>query len=413
MQVPVTFKRPSRVDCSMARGVALLCLSAGAAMLPTFASAQDVIRFGASLSLTGAMSTEGRLVRDGYDLYVKLANEHGGINVNGKKYKIEIKYYDDESNPQRATALTERLIVEDKVNFLLGPYSSGITFAASSVAERYKVPMIAAHAASTTIYERGYKYIFCTLTSVDQYTMNMIKMASEHGAKTVALIGENALFPKLGIEGAAEQAKAAGLNVVYKEYYPSKTKDLSSMLSAAWSKKPDVLISGGYTGDMMLLARQANELGVRPKMMGFLLGPTLPGFVKSLGKQAEYVLEPIQWSSNMDYKDQLFGLTAADYSKRFEKEFGYKPDYHPPQSSAAIEVYQRAIEKAGSLDPQKVRDAIAATDIMTFYGPIRFNEKGQNVAKGMAVIQIQNGHPVVVYPSKDKQADLIYPIPPQ
>lgn len=411
MQLAVTFRRPSRVDSCLAGGLALLGVSLGAILLPTSANAQDVIRFGASLSLTGAMSTEGRLVRDGYNLYVKLANERGGINVNGKKYKIEIKYYDDESNPQRAAALAERLIVEDKVNFLLGPYSSGITFAASSVAERHRIPMIAAHAASTTIYERGYKYIFAVLTSVDQYTINMIKMAAEKGAKSVALISENALFPKLGIDGAASQAKAAGLKVVYKEYYPSKTKDLSSMLSAAWAHKPDVLISGGYTGDMILLARQAHELGVRPKMMGFLLGPTLPGFVKSLGPQAEYLLEPIQWSANMAYKDELLGLTAEEYSKRFEKEFGYKPDYHPPQSSAAIEVYQRAIEKAGSLDPQKVRDAIAATDIMTFYGPIRFNEKGQNVAKGMAVIQIQDGHPVVVYPQKDKQADLIYPIP--
>jgi branched-chain amino acid transport system substrate-binding protein len=403
-------RRPSRVDSCRRAG--LFALSLGA-LLPMPAGAQDVVRFGASLSLTGSMSTEGRLVRDGYDLYVKLANERGGINIAGKKHKIEITYYDDESNVQRAAALVERLIVQDKVNFVLGPYSSGITFAASSVAERHRTPMIAAHAASTTIYERGYKYIFAVLTSVDQYTINMVKMAAERGAKTVALINENALFPKLGIDGAAAQATAAGLKVVYKEYYPSKTTDLSAMLSAAWAEKPDVLIAGGYTADMILLARQARELGVRPKMMGFLLGPTLPGFITSLGRDAEYLLEPIQWSANMGWRDGLFGMTAAEYEVRFEKEFGYKPDYHPPQSSAAIEIYHRAIEQAGALDPQKVRDAIAATDIMTFYGPIRFNEKGQNIAKGMAVVQIQNGRPVVVYPKENQQADLIYPIPPR
>jgi len=408
MQIPV--RRPSRVDSTGVARCAAFALAVRA-MLPVQASAQDVVRVGASLSLTGGTSAEGKRVKDGYDFYAKLANERGGIHVGGKKYKVEIKYYDDESNAQRATALVERLIVEDKVNFVAGPYGSGSTFPASSVAEKYKIPMVIAHGASTTIYDRGYKYIFAVLNSVDQYTINMIKMAADRGAKSVALISENALFPKLGIDGAAVQAKDAGLQVVYKEYYPSKTTDLSAMLSAAWAPKPDVLIVGGYTADMMLLARQASELGVRPKMFGFLLGPTLPGFVESLGAAAESTLEPVQWAAHMPWKDQLFGMTSLEYAERFKKEFGYEPDYHPPQSTAALEVYHLAIEKAGSLDPQKVRDAIAATDIKTAYGPIRFNEKGQNIAKGMGVIQIQNGRPKVVYPTEFKEADLVYPMP--
>jgi branched-chain amino acid transport system substrate-binding protein len=236
-------------------------------------------------------------------------------------------------------------------------------------------------------------------------------MAADRGAKRIALISENALFPKLGIDGAAVQAKDAGLQVVYKEYYPSKTTDLSPLLSAAKAQNPDVLIAGGYTADMMLLARQVTELGVKPKMLGFLLGPTLPGFVSSLGPSAEYTLEPVQWAAHMPWKDELFGLTSSEYAARFKKDFGYEPDYHPPQSTAALEVYHRAIQKAGSLDPEKVRDAIATTDMMTAYGTIRFNEKGQNIAKRMAVIQIQNGKPSVVYPNEYKESDLVYPIP--
>jgi branched-chain amino acid transport system substrate-binding protein len=227
----------------------------------------------------------------------------------------------------------------------------------------------------------------------------------------VALISENALFPKLGIDGAATQAKDAGLEVVYKEYYPSKTTDLSPLLSAAKARNPDVLIAGGYTADMMLLARQVTELGLKPKMFGFLLGPTLPGFVSSLGPSAEYTLEPVQWAAHMPWKDELFGMTSSEYAARFKKDFGYEPDYHPPQSTAALEVYHRAIQKAGSLDPEKVRDAIAKTDLMTAYGAIRFNEKGQNIAKRMAVIQIQIGKPSVVYPKEYKESDLVYPIP--
>jgi branched-chain amino acid transport system substrate-binding protein len=396
--------------------VFVIALATGLAVVSfaSLASAQEkVIRFGASLSLTGKMSNEGRLVRDGYDFYAKLANQRGGIKVGDVPHRVEMVYYDDESNAQRAATLVERLIVEDKVDFVVGPYSSGVTLPASAVTERHRIPMVAAHAASTPIYERGFKYVFAVLNSVDQYTSNIIKMAAERNAKSIALINENALFPQVGIDGAATQAEAAGLQVVYKESYPSGITDLSSMLATAWAKKPDLIIAGGYTADMILLARQAAELGVRPKMMGFLLGPTLPTFVESLGRDAEFLLEPIQWASNMPWKDDLFGITASEFAQQFQKEFGYKPDYHPPQSSAAMIVYHQAIEKVGSLDPQKVRDAIAATDIMTFYGPIRFNDKGQNIAKTMGVVQIQNGKPVVVYPPEHKQAELIYPMPPR
>lgn len=375
--------------------------------------ADDRIRFGASLSLTGRMATEGRRVRDGYDFYVKHINALGGIPIKGKKYKVEIVYYDDESDPKTATRLVEKLIVEDKVQFLLGPYSSSCTFPASSIAEKYKIPMVAAHGAATNIYERGYKYIFATLNTVDQYTGNILKMAAELTPRpqTVALINENAPFPQLGMDGAERQAKELGITVVYKQKYPTGTKDLSSMLAAVRDKKPDLLLAGGYTGDMILLVKQATEMGLKPKMFGLLLGPTLPGFVESLKQEAEYLLEPIQWSANMPWKDDVFGYTAADFSRLFEKEFGYKPDYHPPQSAAALLVYHHALQKVGELDPQKVRDAIAQTNIMTFYGPIRFNEKGVNIVKGMAVVQIQNGKPMVVYPKGAAEGKLVYPIP--
>ena len=375
--------------------------------------AQDTLTFGASLSLTGSMSTEGRLVKEGYDFYVRHINERGGIRVGGKTYKVAIKYYDDQSDANTSVKLYERLINEDGIKLLLGPYSSGITFAASAVSERYRLPMVAAHAAATATFARGFKFIFATLTPVDQYTSNFIKMAAEAQPRgqRVALISENSLFPQSSIDAAEKQAKAAGLDVVYKELYPTGTKDFSPMLAAIRSRNADVLIGAGYTGDMQVIARQSAELGLELKMIGFTLGPTLPGFVESLGSRAEYLLEPIQWSPTMAWKDEIFGWTAGQFAEIFAKEAGHVPDYHPPQSIAALEVYQRALEKAGTLDPQKVRDAIAATNIMTMYGPVRFNEQGQNVAKSMAVVQIQGGKPVVVYPPENAKGKFIYPIP--
>jgi branched-chain amino acid transport system substrate-binding protein len=381
--------------------------------IPLQAMAQDVIRFGASLSLTGKMSTEGRRVKDGYDYYVKHINEKGGMPIKGKNYKVEIVYYDDESDPNTATRLTEKLIVEDKVDFLLGPYSSTCTMPSSTVAEKYKMPMVAAHAASTPIFERGYKYLFATLSSLDQYFGNILKMAAELNPRpqTVALINENALAPQVSVDAAEAEAQRLGFKVVYKQKYPSGTKDFSSMLAEIKDKRPDILLSGSYTSDSLVIVKQAKEMGLKPKMFGILLGPTLPGFVESLKQDADNLLEPIQWSANMTWKDDFFGYGAADYARIFEKDFGYFPDYHPPQSTAALLVYQHALQKVGEFDRQKVRDAIAATDIMTFYGPVRFNEKGQNIAKGMAVVQIQGGKPVVVYPKAVSEKPLIYPIP--
>ena len=388
-------------------------LLAGSLVFAAAAKAQDVITFGAALSLTGGTATEGRLVKEGYDFYVKHINAMGGIKVGDKTYKVAIKYYDDASTAATSVQLYEKLINEDGVKLLLGPYSSGVTFAASAVAEKYQLPMVAAHAASPAIYDRGFKYIFATLTPLDQYTGNMIKMAAAANprAQRVALISENALFPKSSGEAAAQQAKAAGLEVVYNEIYPTGTKDFSAMLAAMKTKSPDLLLAAGYTGDMTVVARQIAEVGVNVKMFGVSLGPTLPGFIEALGPRAEGILEPIQWAPNMLFKDEIFGWTAPQFAEMFQKEVGHLPDYHPPQSVAALEVYQRALEKAGSLDPKKVRDAIAQTNIMTMYGPIRFNEKGQNIAKGMSVVQVQNGKAIVVYPVEGAQAKFIYPIP--
>ena len=399
----------SRRWFAMAAAVTAL---AGLSVTPTIAQ-QDVITFGAALSLTGKTSTEGRLVKEGYDLYVHHINERGGFKVGNKNYRVAIKYYDDQSDANTSAKLYERLITEDGIKLLLGPYSSGITFAASPVAEKYQVPMVAAHAAATGVYSRGFKYLFATLTPVDQYTGNMIKMAAEAKprAQRVALIHENALFPQAGIDAAERQAKAAGLDVVYKEAYATGTKDFAAMIEAVKARNPDVLIASGYTGDMIVLARQTAEQKLPLKMFGMTLGPTLPGFVESLGASAENLLEPVQWTSDLPWKDEIFGWTAADYAALCQKTYNHVCDYHPPQSTAALQVYQRAIEKAGSLDPQKVRDALAQTNMMTAYGPIRFNDLGQNIAKGMSVVQIQQGKPVVVYPIEGAKAKFVYPMP--
>jgi branched-chain amino acid transport system substrate-binding protein len=383
-----------------------LALLAFAQPAPASAQGTDAIRFGASLPLTGALSTYGKRVKDGYDFYVKHVNDLGGIDIGGKKYKVSITYYDDESKTDTALKLYEKLITEDGIKYLLGPYGSGASLPVTALAERNRLPIVIAHGASTPIYTRGFKYVFGTLNVIDQYTDQIVRMASENKLKRLALINENAIFSQLGIDAAAEQAKKYGMEVVYKESFPNPTSDFSSQLIKIKEANPDLIIAGGYNAGMILLAKQIKEVGVKTKLVGFLLGPTDPNFIPSLKAAAENALEPVQWTPNAPWKDSIFGYSAMEFAKQFEKEAGYWPDYHPPQSVAALEVYHHAFQKAGSIDPGKVRDAIEKTDIMTLYGPVKFNKLGENIGKSMSVVQVQDGKTVVVYPLNEAEAKL-------
>ena len=375
------------------------------------ADGDAVIHFGASLSLTGALANEGRLVRDGYEFIFDELNERGGIEVGGKKYALELTYYDDESSPDTAARLVERLIVQDEVDFLLGPYSSGTTMTASAVAEQNGVPMVVAHAASTPIYERGFKNLFGVIPPIHKFMSNPLRMLGEieNGPKTVAILYENVLPWQLASESGAAEAQSLGMEVVYRESYPSGTTDLSSALAAIRDLDPDVLIGAGYTGDMILITRQAAELGLDTDLTVYMLGPTLPGVRDDLGDLAEGLVEPVEWRATLPFVDDYLGWSAQDYADRFEEAYDYFPDHHPPQSSAAVMAYVHALEEAGSLDRDAVREALATTDIMTFYGPVKFNEIGQNDAKELSVVQIQNGEPVVIYPADLAEGELVYP----
>jgi branched-chain amino acid transport system substrate-binding protein len=142
--------------------------------------------------------------------------------------------------------------------------------------------------------------------------------------------------------------------------------------------------------------------------MGFTVGPTTPDFVKALGSAAEAVFASSQWSRDVKYRGPVFG-TAREYAQLFEKKYGFVPDYHGAESSAAGVVLQLALEKAGSVEPQKVRDALASLDATTFYGPVKFSATGLNDAKPMVTVQVQHGKVMTVWPADVATARAIYP----
>jgi branched-chain amino acid transport system substrate-binding protein len=400
----------------------LVASCAGVLMLALASSAPakvegDKIILGAAVSLTGKYSTNGKNTRDGYELAVKRINEMGGIKVGGKSYKLEIVYYDDESTPARGAQLAERLISQDGVQFLLGPYSSGLTKAIAPVTEKYRIPHVEGNGAARELFTQGYRYLFAVLSTSDYYLRDAVNLAAEiakrEGRKPsdlkLAMAFENDPFSLDVREGVVEDAKRHGMKIVIDDKLPPELNDMSATLTKVKAVKPDLLVVSGHAKGATLAVRQVAEMKVDVPLIA-TTHCDAARIAETLGKAAEGVLCASQWDSSLSYKDRWFG-TASDYAERFEKEYKYAPPYQAAESSAAVLVYVDAFERAQSFDRQKVRDALAETDLMTFYGPVDFDATGKNTAKPMVLYQIQDGQYKVVSPEKWAESKIEYPRP--
>ncbi len=393
----------------MAAATALLALAPSSAP-----AADDTIVFGAAVAATGRDAREGVLTREGYDFWKDYVNAHGGIKVGGKTYKVEIRYADDETNAQTSAKLVEKFIDQDKVNFILGPYGSATAFATAAVVERKKIPMVEGNGSSEKIFSQGFRYTFAVLSPAKRYLEGVIELAlkQKDKPKTVAVVAANDLFSLEVASGAAAYATAHGLQIVYNNKYPADTTDVSGIVSGIKAANPDIILNGGHLQDALLLQKGFKEQNVLAKAYAYSVGPDTPDFRKALGHDANYVFGGTQWSPTAKYKGAPGFITnSQEYAKAFEAKYGHVPDYHNAESSAACLAFQYAIQNAGTLDPEKVRDALANLDVITFYGLLKFDPRGINVYKPMAVNQIQNGNLVTVWPLGSANAPVAYPAP--
>ena len=376
------------------------------------ADAEKIIYLGAAVSETGRFSREGKDTRQGYLVWLDwVNNEYGGIKVGDERYKVEIVMYDDEGDPDTAARLVEKLINEDRVDFLLGPYSSFLTQSASAIAEKYGKIMIEGNGSAETLFERGFQNLFAVLTPAVDYTRTALQLLADQGAKTVVIAYEDTAFPTSVADGAQRWAAEYGLEVLGVETYPVNVADVSGIMSKFKELEPDIFVGGGHFNDAILFIRAAKELDFNPKAMVITVGPSNPKLIEEVGADAEYVIGPTQWEASMSYADDYFG-TAAEYAARYEKMWGEPPTYQAAESTATALALHIAIEQAASLDTDAVRAALRSLDVVTFYGPINFDEKGRNAGKPMGAIQIQDGAILVVAPSNAAIADLNYPAPP-
>ncbi len=386
---------------------------AGVGLLLAAATAwsADTIVLGSAMSQTGKYAREGKFYVDGYSITVDAINKAGGVKVGGKAYKLELKMYDDQSDPNLNVRLYTRLVTSDKVNFLLGPYSSGIVIPASSVSEKYETPMVQGGGASGKIFDRGYKYIFGTLPKAEYYFQSAIEAATKMNppVKTAALLFSNEAFDRSVGEGSRQWLKEQKIDKVYDEEYQPATQDFTSILAVIKSKNPDLVLLAGHTENSLNFIRQAQAADVNPKMWVFTVGPPTADFRKTLGKAAEYAYGVTPWLEDMDVGGEIFE-SAREFGKQFQARFGYEADYHVAAGAAAVLAYKFAIEKANSLDPKKVRDALASLDVETLYGRVKFDPTGQ-IAMGQVLIQIQDGKLVPVYAAGKFVGKPMYPMP--
>lgn len=371
------------------------------------ASAQDVIKFGAPLPLTGPLAPEAVKQQQGYDLWAEQANKAGGISVGGKKYKVEIVYVDYQSNTPRAVQATEQMITQDKVNFLFGPFGSGAAKAGSSVSEKYKVPTIAATASSMQVYDQGYKYLFGTFTPNDTLTtpLTQIVKAKAADVKKVAILARNDLFPLAIAQEMEKSAKANGLEVAYFEKYAINTLDHSAALSQIKALAPQWIFVTGYINDLLLVRKQMTDQQIKATVVSMIAGPAYQEFIDAAGAGGENITSAAWWHPAAQYSGKdIFG-TTANYVKLFKEKYKSEPDYAQASASVSGALFQMAIERAGSLDRDKVRDELAKMDVMTFWGPVKFGPTGQINSLEPPVFQLQGGKPVVLSPAIIKQGE--------
>jgi branched-chain amino acid transport system substrate-binding protein len=390
-----------------------LCTLVAALALATpcvSALAQDIV-LGASVQLTGPVANTGRYYRDAYQLAVDKINAAGGVKTDGQSHKLVLKVYDNQSDVNLSVRQYTQLVSQDKVNLLLGPFASNFALADSAVSEKYEVPMVQGGGASDQIFARGFKYIFGTLAPASNYFDSTIKMlkALKPAPQSVALLYADDAFDVSVADGTRPKLKQAGFNVVMDERYSTNATDFNSLLSQIKSLNVEVVLVAGHETEILNFVRQAKSLAVSPKFYSFTVGVPSEDFRKALGKDADYAFGMTAWLPSATQKDRWFG-DGEKFEAEYKAKFGYEPDYHAASGVADVEALVEAMEKAGTANPKKVRDALASIKFDSLYGPIAFDSRGQ-IELPQTVIQVQDGKVVAIYADKDFINQPKYPMP--
>jgi branched-chain amino acid transport system substrate-binding protein len=379
----------------------------------TPALSQETIKLGAPLALTGPLADAGAKSKQGYDICVSAINAKGGVDVGGKKMKLELVEYDYQSETNRAVQIVQRLINVDKVPFLLSPYGSGDTKATAVVAERYGVPMIAAAAATKSVFDQNFQNLFGVLFPNSMITEAEVGYYKKTvpDLKSVAVLALNSLFPKAIAGDLVVSAKAQGIDVVFNQVYSPDTSDFSNVLTQIKSLNPDWIYVTGYTQDLIQIRRQMADLGINVKVLTMTAGPSYPEFKENVKALAENVSTNSWWHQNANYEDAYLFGSSQKYNQAFNERYKRDATYLEAAATASCQTLALAIEEAKSTSADAVRKVLHEKTFNTFYGPIHYGKTGHNDVNAALVMQIQNDKLVVLAPENLKQGELQVGVP--
>lgn len=379
----------------------LACLSLVARGSAPAVSAPNPIVIGFSISVSGEISDAALYLRQGYELWAKEINAKGGLL--GRQ--VQLKYYDDQSDPQTSARLYERLITQDKVDLVISPYGSAVSSAASTVAEKYHM-VFPAIASTPSLAERGYKYVFLIPASSRNYYHSVVDIAGKMGYKTMAILGEDSDYPRDAVPATAEYAQAHGMKVVYQDFYPPKTTDFSSYIAHIKGVSPDVLLNAGFTPEDLGLLHDLKGQSINLKQLVLGIGASLPSWAKNAGPDGNYVMSASQ------YEPSVSTPGNKEFVAEFEKTYGRLPDYRASQAYGACQVLSAAIDKAKSLDQAKLREAVGTLDFSTVFNHFKIDAKGAQIGSRLFLTQWLNGKKEIVYPADMATAKYQLPVPP-
>ncbi len=400
----------------------LITASCKPAATPTAAPSEaKTMVIGFTASQTGKLNVSSTRQVNGLQLWMDQINAGGGIQLSdGTTVKFESVFYDDESNKDRVQELYTRLATEDNADFLISPYSSGLTAAAAVIAEQYGKVMITTGAASDATYKEGYTLVFQAYTPASRYLTGAVDMLAQldPDLKKVAFVYENAKFATGVVEAAEAYAESKGYDVVFFEGYDADTTDFGPFINKIQEAGAEAIMGGGHFQDGSTLARQIHEKGLTVKYMALLVAPPEPDFA-DLGEAALGVIGPSQWEPLAAFTPD-FGPTGADFVKAYQDAYSEEPSYHSAGGYVAGLILQKAIEDADSVDAEAVKAALDGMDMTTFYGHLKFDTSadahGLQIGHDMVYIQWQqddSGNLVkqVVWPSSGATAEPLYPKP--
>ncbi|HET7804632.1 MAG TPA: amino acid ABC transporter substrate-binding protein [Pseudolabrys sp.] len=385
-------------------------LLGAAAIAPVPSQAADIL-LGASVQLTGPVANTGRYYKDAYEFAVDKINEHGGVKVGNERRKLVLKIYDNQSDVSLSVRQYTQLVTQDKVNLLLGPFASNFVLADSAISEKYKIPMVQGGGASDQIFSRGFKYVFGTLPAASDYFGSTIKMLTQLKPKpeNIALLYADDSFDVSVAKGTRPLLKEAGLKLTLDERYTTNATNFNSLLSQIRNAHIDAVLVAGHETEILNFVRQAKSLSVSPKMYSFTVGVPSADFRKALEDDANFAFGMTAWLPSASLKDKWFG-DAESFAKTYKAKYGYEPDYHAASGVADVEALAQAIENAGTVDPEKVRDALAKLNFQSLYGTVAFGKNGQ-ITLPQTVIQIQDEKVVPVYGKDGFIKPPKYPMP--